>query len=91
MVNFGDMKFKERDGLEEAISHFYSAHDYDIEKYRDTRMRAHYKDRFDVRKGMVDWDYSFYVKKVAPHINQKEYQAWRLNGLAFETRLASNN
>mmetsp|Transcript_5701 Transcript_5701/g.7669 ORF Transcript_5701/g.7669 Transcript_5701/m.7669 type:complete len:94 (+) Transcript_5701:576-857(+) len=54
-------------------------------------MRAHYKERFDVRKNMVDWDYSFYVKKVSPLINQKEYIAWRLNGLAFETRLASNN
>ena len=91
MVTFDNLKFKERDELEDVISSYYSAHDYDIERYRDTRLRAHYKERYDVRKNMVDWDYSFYVKKVAPHTNQKEYQAWRMNGLAFETRLASNN
>ena len=91
MVTLDNLKFKERDALEDVISSYYSSHDYDIERYRDTRLRAHYKERYDVRKNMVDWDYSFYVKKVAPLINQKEYQAWRMNGLAFETRLASNN
>lgn len=91
MVSLDNLKFKERDALEDVISSYYSSHDYDIERYRDTRLRAHYKERYDVRKNMVDWDYSFYVKKVAPLINQKEYQAWRMNGLAFETRLASNN
>ena len=64
-----NLKFKERDALEDVISSYYSSHDYDIERYRDTRLRAHYKERYDVRKNMVDWDYSFYVKKVAPLIN----------------------
>lgn len=85
------MKFKERDFLENVISSYYSTHEYDIESYRDTRLRAHYKERFDVRRNMVDWDYTFYVKKLCPHINNKEYLCWRQNGLAFETRLASNN
>ena len=67
-MNFSHLKFKERDALEEVISSYYSTHDYDIESYRDTRMRAHYKTRYDLRKNMIDWDYSFYVKKVAPFI-----------------------
>ena len=91
LINLSELKFKERDALEDIFSSYYSAHEYDIEKYRDTRLRAHFKERFDVRKNMVDWDYGFYVKKVAPHINQREYMAWRLQGLAYETRLASNN
>ena len=90
LVSLESLKFKERDALEDVISSWHSAHAYDIEQYRDTRMRAHYKERFDVRKNMVDWDYSFYVKKLCPHINQREYMAWRLTGLAFEHRLASN-
>ena len=77
IVTFDNMKFKERDGLEEVISSYYASHYYDIESYRDTRLRAHYKERYDVRKNMIDWDYSFYVKNVAPHINTKEYAGWR--------------
>lgn len=91
LVSFDHLKFKQRDSLEEVISSWYASHAYDIESYRETRLRSHYKERYDMRKNMVDWDYSFYVKKVAPHINQQEYRMWRQNGLAFETRLASNN
>ena len=91
IVNFDNLKFKERDALEQVISSYYQAHAYDIEKYRETRMRAHYKERYDVRKNMIDWDFTFYVKKLCPHVNNREYMAWRQNGLAFETRLASNN
>ena len=69
LVNLDQLKFKERDELESVISSYYSAHEYDIEKYRDTRMRAHYKERYDLRKNMVDWDYSFYVKPLCSHIN----------------------
>lgn len=73
LVSMDQLKFKERDALEDVISSWHSAHPFDIEQYRDTRMRAHYKERYDVRKNMVDWDYSFYVKKLCPHINQREY------------------
>ena len=73
LVFFADLKFKERDELEQCISAYYSAHAYDIEAYRDTRLRHHYKERYDVRTNIVDWDYSFYVKKLCPHINQREY------------------
>ena len=69
LVTLDQMKFKERDALEDVISSYYSSHSYDIEQYRDTRMRAHYKERFDVRKNMVDWDYSFYMKNLCPHVN----------------------
>ena len=91
MINFDHLKFKERDALEDVLSSYHNSHEYDIEKYRDTRLRSHYKERYDNRRNMVDWDYSFYVAKIAKHINSREYHGWRKNGLAFETRLASNN
>ena len=69
LVSLDNLKFKERDALEDVISSWNSAHPYDIEQYRDTRMRAHYKERYDVRKNMIDWDFSFYIKKLCPHIN----------------------
>ena len=90
IVNFNTLKFKERDDLEDVVSSYYDKHPFDIEKGRDDRMRAHFKERFDARKNVCDWDYSFYVKKIAPDINNKEYIGWRLNGMAFDYRLASN-
>ena len=30
------------------------------------------------------------IVKMAAHVNQREYKDWRLYGVAFETRLASN-
>lgn len=91
LVTFDQLKFKERDELEDIISSYYSTHEYDIEKFRDTRLRAHFKERYDVRKNIADWDYTFYIKKLCDKMNQREYISWRLRGIAFETRLASNN
>lgn len=65
-------------------------HQYDIGKCWDQRLRHHYKDRYDQRLNMVDWDYNMYIKTLAPHINQKQYKQWRHTGLAFEWRLAEN-
>ena len=73
IVNFNTLKFKERDELEDVISSYYENHPFDIEKLRDDRMRGHFRDRYDCRKNVCDWDYSFYVKKIAPEINIREY------------------
>jgi dynein assembly factor 3 len=56
---------------------------------RDTRIRAHYGERYDHRRNLVDWDYSMSLKDFAPLVHQKEYREWRLNGVGFETRLAT--
>ena len=77
-MNFNTLKYKERDELEGVISSYYENHSYDIEKLRDDRLRGHFKERYDARRNLVDWDFSFYVKKVAPEINNREYLAWRL-------------
>lgn len=91
MVKFDQLKFKDRDEIEDIISAWYSNHPYDIEQLRDTRCRAHFKERYDVRKNIIDWDYTMYVKKWAPLMNNREYMGWRQTGTAFETRLATNN
>ena len=89
MVSFDDLKYKQRDELEDVISSYHSAHKFDIEKYRDDRARFHYKERYDVRRNVIDWDYSFSVVNICKYINKREYMAWRLRGIAWETRLAS--
>lgn len=83
------MKFKDRDDLEEIFSSYLKNHIYDIEKLRDHRLRGHFKDRYDFRRNLVDWDYSFSIKEYAKYINLREYRDWRLTGIAFETRLAT--
>ena len=89
MISFDDLKYKERDELEDVISSYHAAHKFDIEKYRDDRARFHYKERYDVRRNVIDWDYSFSVVNICKYINKREYMAWRLRGIAWETRLAS--
>lgn len=37
MISFEDLKYKERDELEDVISSYHAAHKFDIEKYRDDR------------------------------------------------------
>ena len=90
IIHFDALRYKERDMLEDVISSYYSNHVYDIELHRDNRLRAHFKDRYDVRANLCDWDHSMYLKSKAPHLHIKEYKDWRLRGLAFETRLAPN-
>ena len=36
---------------------------FEIEKYRDDRLRFMYKDRYDHRANLVDWDYCYKLKE----------------------------
>ena len=89
LINFETLKFKDRDDIEDIFSSYHIKHPFDIEQLRDTRIRAHYKERYDYRRNLVDWDYQFGIKDFTKTVNQQEYRAWRLNGIAFETRLAT--
>jgi dynein assembly factor 3 len=92
LVSFECLKFKERDEMEDVVSSYHDAHSFDIEKARDTRLRALFKDRYDFRRNLTDWDYQFGgLKKNCPYINVRDYKDWRLTGLAFELRLAANS
>ena len=88
LINWETLKFKDRDELEDVFSSWLKVHPYDIEKLRDQRMRGLFKERYDYRKNLVDWDYSMGIKEFAKHMTPREYKEWRLNGIGFETRLA---
>ena len=89
IVSWETMKYKDRDELEDVFSSWLPVHKFDIENLRDTRMRALYKERYDFRSNIVDWDFNMGVKDFARFVNQREFKDWRLTGIAFETRLAS--
>lgn len=91
LINFETLKYKERDEIEDIFSSFLQCHQFDIEKLRDQRLRGLFKERYDHRRNLVDWDYNFYIKEFAKAVNLAEYRQWRLNGIAFETRLATGS
>jgi len=89
LINFGNLSYKARDDMEDIFSLYLKVHKFDIEQLRDTRIRAHFGERYDHRRNLVDWDYSMSLKDFAPLVHQKEFREWRLTGVGFETRLAT--
>ena len=69
ILNFETIKFKDRDEIEEIVSSWLTCHPFDIEQLRDTRLRAHFGNRYDFRRNLVDWDYNFGIKDFAKKIN----------------------
>lgn len=92
LVIVDGLTFKQRDSIEDVFSSYCENHPFDIEKDRDTRLRRHFKERYDFRKNLTDWDYQFGgLRDFGPFINRRDYKDWRLTGTAFELRLAENN
>ncbi len=63
IVDVSLLKFKERDQLESIFQSWASALPFDIEKTRDNRLRYHYKDKYDFRGNMIEFDYNNYIGK----------------------------
>jgi len=51
------LTFKQRDGVEDVFSSYHDGHNFDMEANRDMRLRKHFKERYDFRKNLTDWDY----------------------------------
>ena len=56
---------------------------------RDRRLRHHYRERYDYRNNLIDFDYTWNFKEAAPSVHFREYKDWRNKGLAFEVRMAT--
>lgn len=88
VVNFSQLKFKERDQLE-SIFKFWRNTDpklFDICQHWDDRLRQYFTTRYDSRQNVFDWDYNMKLSKKASIINTHEYKSWREQGVAFELR-----
>ncbi len=68
------------------LQSFSSSSDFRMELHRDTRLRRHFKERYDFRVNQIDWDYQMQVSTAAKIIHWVHYKDWRLGGVAFEWR-----
>ena len=57
---------------------------FDTVGLRDKRLRSLYKDRYDFRRNIIDWDYQEIVKPLSSIIHIKQYREWRQSGIAYE-------
>lgn len=89
LINFKEIKYGDRDELLDIFKSWDSKCPFNMDEYRDTRLRYHYKDRYDYRHNLIDWDYVWNLKEDASIIHYREYKDWRQNGNAFETRFST--
>ncbi|CAK0876025.1 unnamed protein product, partial [Prorocentrum cordatum] len=89
IIDLSHLKFKDRDVLQDIFKGWLADVPFDVEALREQRCRGYYRDRYDFRKNLMDWDYTSNIKEVAGIINWFHYKEFCHSGVAFETRLAS--
>ncbi|GMH71944.1 hypothetical protein TL16_g05790 [Triparma laevis f. inornata] len=91
VFNLSNLKFRDRDLIENSFKSWFCSEPFDMQGLRDQRLRHYYGDRYDVRKNVLDWDYQTRIKEVASIIHIKQYREWRNSGIAFEFGDATYN
>ena len=84
LIDLSQLRYRERDGLEEAFKCYSSRIKFDVEELRDHRLRGLYGERYDSRKPLTDWDYYHSIKAKASIVHIKQYKEWCHSGIAFE-------
>jgi dynein assembly factor 3 len=84
LVDLSLLKYREKDELETVFKGYSRSVPFDIESLWDMRLRGFYKERYDSRKALADWDWHYSVKDVASIVHVKLYKDWRLRGVAYE-------
>ena len=85
IVDVSQLKMKDRDALEEVLGTYLEGVPFDVVRLRDERLRSFYQDRYDVRKNVLDWDYTMELKENGASIIHKA----RRRHHALRTLLAS--
>jgi hypothetical protein len=89
LIDFGTLKYKDRDEISDVINGWLTKHPFDVETLRDQRMRGYYRTRYDYRVNLMDWDYHNGIKNTAPIIHWQHFKEFGKSGVCFETRLGS--
>ncbi|XP_055850007.1 dynein axonemal assembly factor 3 homolog [Episyrphus balteatus] len=86
IFDIDSLKYRERDGLENAFNFWLpkEATQFNIEKSWEMRNRQLLKTRYDYRDGAFDWDLQMCLKdRGAKQLCPQEYKSWRNTGIAF--------
>lgn len=89
ILDLSHLKFKDRDTLQDIFKGWDQAVPFDVERLREQRCRGYYRERYDYRKNLMDWDYQNHIKPVAGIIHWYHYKEFCHTGVSFETRLGS--
>ncbi|KAJ3216596.1 Dynein assembly factor 3, axonemal [Clydaea vesicula] len=63
VINFENLRFRERDDLEFVFKYWKDRKPFHIEQFFDQRLRSFYGLRYDSRENVVDWDYNMNLKE----------------------------
>lgn len=88
-IDLSHLKHKDRDILQDVFKSWLEDVPFDVEALRENRCRGYYRDRYDHRKNMFDFDYQSHIKPKAGIINWFHYKEFCFTGVAFETRLGT--
>jgi dynein assembly factor 3, axonemal len=84
LFDFSLLKYKTRDELQKVFQTWSDKIPFNTVELRDKRLRTLYKDRYDFRKNIIDWDYQEIVRPLSSIIHIKQYREWRQSGTAYE-------
>lgn len=85
LVDLQNLKYKDRDGLEEVFKSYNRRNPCEMISLRDHRMRGFYEERYDSRRALCDWDWQYsYRETAASIVHITLYRDWREKGIAFE-------
>lgn len=79
-----DLKYKERDYMENLLKFWCSGDEFNVSDCWDRRLRRSLGVRYDNKIGAFDWDLHMRLRSVGGHqICNQEYHSFRSLGLAF--------
>ena len=88
IFDIDSLKSRDRDALEQVLRSWAENVEFDIVKLRDERLRAFYKDRYDHRRNVLDWDHSMELVNIdnCSIVHRIHWREWRMTGIAYEVR-----
>lgn len=85
IVKFNELKYKEKDSIENLFQYWKNNNGFNITKMWDTRLRNYLGVRYDHRNNLFDWDLHMNLHNIdgGDRITSREYIYWRNSGVAY--------
>ncbi|EPR64681.1 hypothetical protein TGDOM2_271315 [Toxoplasma gondii GAB2-2007-GAL-DOM2] len=90
LVDLSHLKHRQRDEIQEVMTAWHPAVQFDVDALREQRLRHCYGQRFDYKVNLMDWNYQMNLSPMVPILHWRQYKRFALTGVTFETRLADH-